>query len=573
MADADLYLFGTAQLPAPAGATADETMLYTDEELHAFLDALMDGDEEGLPAVWQHAGGELGDRSAFGADGLFHAPPERTIGRLVHGMVDKQKRLMLTTRLDGKAPETAEIRARLERGEPIGYSMGTNMLKGFGVVKNKKFDHIGITDDPAYGAPITRDAVTGLPASTGTYIHVAALSPEGFLNQMRPYLTEPGMYIPQRIRQRFAGADGAIKQAPLLSPQTRAAVPVSIGASNMSDTTPVTQPPATQQPPAPVAQPAPAQPAAPTLSGEQAERELLALSAQVMAVYKDEPTKLSYEDHVRAMSFYQQHENVMKRAGISLLNIPNESKRAMSRLIDILDIYKQYGRKAIEQDQPTEEARNEVVANMDKRFVANSVFASATKIRDEENRAMLNAKEQEEKLRAEVVERKAAEAEAARKTAADAMEVERTTLTKRMRDLEDALLAAQGQQPPKRQRTEPAVPAGGAAPAETGGLTAVSVGASRSVGTALSIFGRAPSDKFNVLEDPYMRGFLPKPGDKHWAGGYEFTAPDKVPITDPFGAMYKNVSALLHQHFHNPDTAICCIDPVASEMGKVKENA
>lgn len=545
----DVFVFGTAQLAAPKGAAEHETMLLTTEEKRRFVDALADGSQPPLPVVWQHAGAEAGARDGFSAaDGLFHAQSTgKVIGHVKHAMMDSQGRLMFMARLDWDAPETAKARELLQSGKPLGFSVGTNMLRGTAEVRDKSLDHVGLTDEPAYeGDPMelvadpAADGQPPRPASNGTWLHLATLTPATLVDKMREYLEEPGMYVPDPVRARYAAAE-AFKQQALLAAQ-----PPAEPAPSVTMSAPVTN--TNEQQPAQTQQPAAAPPAEQRMSIEQAELELKALAQQVLALYATDPAVLSYEDITRARALDAQFEDVMKRAGIRLGSLPVDARKAMMRLTDVLDLYKQFSSKAIEQDQPTPETRKEVIENMHQRFVANSVFASATKI-------MQNARQQEEQLRREVEAKKKAEEEAAA--------AERESLQKRIRELESA-----AQQPAKKARVEESRPVAvlpAAAAAQAAELKPLSVGASRGTGGSgltLDVYKRENTRAVYVSDDVYLRDWLPQT-DKRMAM-FEYSAPhalDKESMKS-----YHNVTQLLQKHWDNPYTAACVIDPRASEV-------
>lgn len=76
-------------------------------------------------------------------------------------MVDKYGRLMAVAELYWDAPETEVVLARLAKGERLGFSLGTVYQKlGETSVINKRVDHLGLTDNPAYAGETSADGKT-----------------------------------------------------------------------------------------------------------------------------------------------------------------------------------------------------------------------------------------------------------------------------------------------------------------------------------------------------------------------------------------------------------------------------
>jgi hypothetical protein len=519
-ANSDLYVFGTGQVAAAPGLKPEETTLFVTPEKHALAEAIANGLE--VPIVWQHGGLEDGQPRAPGADGHVHVPSDRKTGRVMHAMVDQHDKLLLVAQLFWDAPETADIRARLERGERLGFTLGTNLMRGRGVVADKRLDHVGITDAPAFGEEERRHA-DGTVSSTGTWLHLNTLTPDTLVEHMQRFLHEPGMYVPTAVRARY---DAAAQRLRIKQDRALRSEPVTLGASASVPTMASTvsdaintalgapapqQPPAQQQqPPAQPAQAAPA-PVKPAMATDEFERRCQVLEQQVQAYYGKEPEVLSIEDLNRARTYQKEYSELLKEGQRELWQLQPTSTAALLRLSHIVNLYEQNIKKEIGKLKTPEEreqaARSLAFGNTGERLTANYVLGGATK-------EMLNARDAELKLQAERAELARKEQTAREQKLRDDMEVEYKKRAKAQEDELEELRAA------KRARLTAEAVVAAEKPALAAAPEPVSIGAG----------GFSLPNQGKFVDDLFVRSFLTYDG--------------KIGL-DRYAAM---------QHLYNPST-------------------
>ena len=521
----DLFVFGTALPPADNhGGPAHETMFLAKDEMHSLVEAIAKRSREELPVVWEHAGAEQGIALPD-----QHAPANKKMGRVVLGGVDGKGNLLLAAQLQWDAPETEDIRARLERGEKLGFSIGMNADRTFGHVANKVIDHVGITPVPLYGGEVAADG----SATAGTWLHVATLSADGLISEIQPYLKEADMYFPADVRARYERRDEPFEPAALSLPAAEPLRSVSVGASQIVGKMSGVDTPTAPATPQPVAAAAPA-PLDPAL----ASKELQLITEEVERRFGRAPDKLTYEDYELARSLTDKYETVMKRADLGFARISPQHLVGLNKLAQYLSVYKHYTDLAIDAQEETAAGREEMRALLGKpetsRPMAKMVLASGNAIM---NSHAVEAK----KLRDEVEAKKTAEA---KKLSEDAVALEKEAGQKRIRELEQQLADAQS----KRTRVEPPAPVVAApvikaeAPAQ---VEKVSVGASR--------FVRAKTDRIVNENDMFWEAFSPSV-NKHWASQDYY--PHTLPEDDTFGMLYKRLEQKMAQNFYNAGTAM-----------------
>jgi hypothetical protein len=373
----ELYVYGTGlhHDPVEGDLPPTDTLYLTRDEKRHIADAQAEGTYREVPVNWNHTGPR--------------------IGRVMHSTVSGSGRFMPVVQLFWDRPETRQVLERLKRGERLGYSLGVGYQKDDAskTVHDKHLDHIAITDEPEFGAE-------------GTWLERYALSPNGIVNEMAPYLRDDAMYVPRALRERYApllasrvpakaafalgdaaetkpsgSKSGAQPHGALVSAQRLAIASrrMATPAETVTTTEAAAVPPVAA---APAATPAPSVP----VTVDEFLRECNELNRLVSDSFTKAPESLDKAKWWAAQEAAKRYETAMEKANFrNFSQWPPEYKESYNKLQHYLSIYNDYLKQVLTEEHGNDEAaireataiihdplagrsmRGIVVANMDKR--------------------------------------------------------------------------------------------------------------------------------------------------------------------------------------------------------------
>jgi hypothetical protein len=213
--------------PPSADGPSDATLFFTGDEKRILVDLFGANEHPEVHIVEEHGGGEayMGNTSTLRYEDAvkqkteyYSIPLEKRIGRVAELLCDRENNLHGVIELNHENPRVHEIMGEIKKGAKYGLSIGVDAEKlPGGRVQNKRFTHVGLTKQPEYGGDPELTFDPAEPNLFGTWLHHAAVSHSGMDEILATrYLSRPGMYAPQRMRDRVT---------------KRQAVPVSVGAS------------------------------------------------------------------------------------------------------------------------------------------------------------------------------------------------------------------------------------------------------------------------------------------------------------------------------------------------------